>query len=97
MSAFDRHLFGLRLMAKELGMADPDLYADVGWKRSGGDGNFVLSTSFTGYSNVWGGAVPMCLHGYGIFYKIQNHRYSRPNETGSCNKCDCVISEYRSL
>ena len=38
---------------------------------SGGGGNFVLSTSFVGYTTVYGGVVPMVEHGYGCFYKIE--------------------------
>lgn len=37
---------------------------------SGGDGNFILSTSFIGYSIVFGGVAPMCANGYGTFYKM---------------------------
>lgn len=39
-------------------------------KASGGDGNFVLSSSFLGYTSAWGGVAPMTQDGYGIFYKM---------------------------
>lgn len=52
---------------------------------SGGDGNFLISTSFIGYSNVWGGVAAMCTDGYGTFYKIMPDRfvfeYWRPQQT----------------
>ena len=41
---------------------------------SGGDGNFTLSTSLSGYSRVCGGMGPMTLEGYGIFYTIESDR-----------------------
>lgn len=70
----DRHLMGLRMIAKENGQPDPQIFADPAWKLSGGDGNFILSTSFTGYSNVYGGVCPMCEHGYGTFYVMTDER-----------------------
>lgn len=41
---------------------------------SGGGGNFILSTSCIGYTTVCGGVAPMCPHGYGVFYCIQEDR-----------------------
>jgi hypothetical protein len=35
----------------------------------------VLSTSFVGYTPVYGGVVPMVEHGYGTFYKIEQDWY----------------------
>lgn len=37
---------------------------------SGGNGNYVLSTSLTGYERGFGGVVPMRKDGYGIFYNL---------------------------
>ena len=31
----------------------------------------MLSTSFVGYTSVYGGVVPMVENGYGCFYKIE--------------------------
>jgi carnitine O-octanoyltransferase len=42
---------------------------------SGGDGNYVLSTSLLGYRPVFGATWPMVEDGYGSFYSIQNDRY----------------------
>ena len=42
---------------------------------SGGDGNYILSTSILGYSQVLGVTWPMVEDGYGAFYSIQNDRY----------------------
>lgn len=44
----DRHLLGLRMIAKEIGEPDPKIFADPAWTLAGGDGNFILSTSFGG-------------------------------------------------
>ncbi|OXB84701.1 UNVERIFIED_CONTAM: hypothetical protein H355_001178, partial [Colinus virginianus] len=41
---------------------------------SGGGGNFVLSTSLTGYTRFSGCALPMVHHGYGFFYAIRDDR-----------------------
>ena len=41
---------------------------------SGGDGNFVLSTSLSGYRTVHGGMGPMTQDGYGVFYTMENDR-----------------------
>ncbi|KAJ1522943.1 hypothetical protein ONE63_002082 [Megalurothrips usitatus] len=66
----DRHLFGLYCIAEENGMPIPELFQDPSYVKSGGGGNFVLSTSLVGYTPVGGGVGPMCLDGYGIFYNI---------------------------
>uniref|UniRef100_A0A8C5QWS7 Peroxisomal carnitine O-octanoyltransferase n=1 Tax=Leptobrachium leishanense TaxID=445787 RepID=A0A8C5QWS7_9ANUR len=41
----------------------------------GGGGNFVLSTSCLGYTNVHGAVVPMTRDGYGFFYRIRDDRF----------------------
>lgn len=66
----DRHLFGLYCIAEENNLPIPDLYKDESYTKSGGGGNFVLSTSLVGYTPVGGGVAPMCLDGYGIFYNM---------------------------
>jgi len=61
---------GLKLLKKFLhNHTSPDLACF-----SGGGGNFVLSTSFVGYTPVYGGVVPMVAHGYGTFYKIEQNK-----------------------
>nr|DBA25203.1 TPA: hypothetical protein GDO54_012759 [Pyxicephalus adspersus] len=72
---FDRHLLGLLLIAKEQGMAVPELFTDPAFTKSGGGGNFVLSTSLVGYTNVHGAVVPMIHDGYGFFYRIRDDRF----------------------
>ena len=42
---------------------------------SGGGGNFSLSTSFVGYSTVYGSVVPMTQDGYGCFYHMPHNKY----------------------
>ncbi|KAM4705893.1 peroxisomal carnitine O-octanoyltransferase [Rhinophrynus dorsalis] len=72
---FDRHLLGLLLLAKEQGLPVPELYTDPAFTRSGGGGNFILSTSLVGYTNVHGAVVPMIPEGYGFFYRIRDDRF----------------------
>ena len=42
---------------------------------SGGDGNFVISSSLTGFTELHGGMAPMMEDGYGIFYSINKDRF----------------------
>ncbi|KAL0985401.1 hypothetical protein UPYG_G00156420 [Umbra pygmaea] len=71
---FDRHLLGLYLIAKEEGLPVPDLFTDPLYSKSGGGGNFVLSTSLVGYTTVLGAVAPMVKSGYGFFYRISDDR-----------------------
>ncbi|KAM3872650.1 peroxisomal carnitine O-octanoyltransferase-like [Diretmus argenteus] len=71
---FDRHLFGLYMIAKEEGRPTPDLFMDPVYAESGGGGNFVLSSSLAGYTTVLGAVAPMVHHGYGVFYSIRDDR-----------------------
>nr|XP_046188407.1 peroxisomal carnitine O-octanoyltransferase-like isoform X3 [Oncorhynchus gorbuscha] len=71
---FDRHLLGLYLIAKEEGLLMPDLFTDPLYSKSGGGGNFTLSTSLVGYTTVLGAVAPMVHHGYGFFYRIGDDR-----------------------
>ncbi|KAM6936125.1 peroxisomal carnitine O-octanoyltransferase [Lycodopsis pacificus] len=71
---FDRHLFGLYLIAKEEGRPTPELFMDPLYAKSGGGGNFVLSSSLAGYTTILGAAAPMVHHGYGFFYRIRDDR-----------------------
>ncbi|XP_068942217.1 peroxisomal carnitine O-octanoyltransferase [Petaurus breviceps papuanus] len=72
---FDRHLLGLFLIAKEEGLPIPELYTDPLFNKSGGGGNFVLSSSLLGYKRVNGVVVPMIHSGYGFFYHIRDDRF----------------------
>ncbi|XP_064630184.1 peroxisomal carnitine O-octanoyltransferase-like isoform X2 [Lineus longissimus] len=81
----DRHLLGLRLIAAENNIPDPLIYKDKAWTKSGGDGNFILSTSMTGYSTILGGVSPMCKNGYGTFYRVPS---SYINMVLTCFKSD---------
>uniref|UniRef100_A0A7N8Y5C0 Carnitine O-octanoyltransferase n=1 Tax=Mastacembelus armatus TaxID=205130 RepID=A0A7N8Y5C0_9TELE len=71
---FDRHLLGLYLIAKEEGLPTPELFLDPLYTKSGGGGNFVLSSSLLGYTTVLGAVAPMVHHGYGFFYRIRDDR-----------------------
>ncbi|XP_046356169.2 peroxisomal carnitine O-octanoyltransferase-like isoform X1 [Haliotis rufescens] len=72
MNGCDRHLFGLYLTAKEEGLPMPDIFTDATFFKSGGGGNYVLSTSSIGYTSVYGGVSPMCRNGYGCFYRMDS-------------------------
>uniref|UniRef100_A0A8P0SWL3 Peroxisomal carnitine O-octanoyltransferase n=1 Tax=Canis lupus familiaris TaxID=9615 RepID=A0A8P0SWL3_CANLF len=72
---FDRHLLGLLLIAKEEGLPVPELFTDPLFSKSGGGGNFVLSTSLIGYLNMLGVVAPMVHNGYGFFYHIRDDRF----------------------
>lgn len=84
---FDRHLLGLKqtltIMNKGCGpkRACPEFLKDDTWKRAGGDGNFLLSTSFIGYMEneepgTIGYVAAMRPDGYGCFYRIGKNRIS---------------------
>ncbi|KAF0879424.1 peroxisomal carnitine O-octanoyltransferase [Crocuta crocuta] len=73
---FDRHLLGLLLVAKEEGLPVPELFTDPLFSKSGGGGNFVLSTSLVGYWRILGLVVPMVHNGYGFFYHIRDDRFN---------------------
>ena len=70
----DRHLLGLYLVCVEDGMPIPELYTDKGYTATGGNGNFVLSTSCIGYFKGQGSTVPMLEDGYGFFYRINDEK-----------------------
>uniref|UniRef100_A0A1A9WIF7 Choline/carnitine acyltransferase domain-containing protein n=1 Tax=Glossina brevipalpis TaxID=37001 RepID=A0A1A9WIF7_9MUSC len=55
----DRHLFGLWCVAYRNQMKIPDLYSDPLYLKSGGGGNFLLSTSTLGYTVNVGFVAPI--------------------------------------
>lgn len=69
-NGFDRHLFGLWCIATENNIPIPEFYDDPMYAKSGGGGNFVLSTSTLGYSINVGFVAPMVVDGYGVFYSM---------------------------
>ncbi|XP_022102339.1 peroxisomal carnitine O-octanoyltransferase-like isoform X2 [Acanthaster planci] len=71
----DRHLFGLQIIAMEEGLPVPALYTDPAYTKSGGGGNFILSTSCAGYSGSLGEVAPMCDDGYAVFYTIADNNF----------------------
>nr|XP_057939643.1 peroxisomal carnitine O-octanoyltransferase isoform X2 [Doryrhamphus excisus] len=88
---FDRHLLGLYLIAKEEGRPTPALFTDPLYAKSGGGGNFVLSSSLVGYTTVLGAVAPMVHHGYGFFYRINNDRVVISiSAWESCRQTDAV-------
>ncbi|XP_055889957.1 peroxisomal carnitine O-octanoyltransferase-like isoform X2 [Biomphalaria glabrata] len=72
----DRHLLALWLTAKEENLPVPQIYLDPSYAKSGGGGNFILSTSCIGFSTVIGGVLPMCENCIGTFYRINDDRLS---------------------
>ena len=70
----DRHMLGLYLVSLEEGHEMPEIFIDPAFMKSGGGGNYVLSTSCSGYWSICGGVPPMREDGYGTFYAIENHR-----------------------
>ncbi|PIO66229.1 hypothetical protein TELCIR_12063 [Teladorsagia circumcincta] len=82
----DRHLYGLQkaleIVRKESDtpVGQPAIFTDEAYKISGGDGNFLLSTSFIGYMGEndelgsFGYVTAMRPDGYGAFYRIGKDR-----------------------
>ncbi|XP_039268279.2 peroxisomal carnitine O-octanoyltransferase-like isoform X1 [Styela clava] len=68
----DRYMLGIAAIANENGEKLPEIFSDSSFEKSGGNGNFILSTSFSGYANAAGSAMPMRDDGYGAFYKIND-------------------------
>eukprot|EP00057_Strongylocentrotus_purpuratus_P031781 XP_785639.4 PREDICTED: peroxisomal carnitine O-octanoyltransferase [Strongylocentrotus purpuratus] len=66
----DRHLLGLYFISDEMGIPPPEIFLDPGFVKSGGGGNFVLSTSLSGYKPCLGMVPPMCQDGYFFSYRI---------------------------
>jgi hypothetical protein len=42
------------MIARELNLDLPEIYKDPVWKKSGGDGNFIISSSCVGFTNSLG-------------------------------------------
>lgn len=70
----DRHFLGLYLTSLEEGIELPQIFSDPAFMKSGGAGNYILSTSCAGYWSICGGLPPMRPDGYGTFYGIENNR-----------------------
>ncbi|KAH9513266.1 hypothetical protein Btru_034508 [Bulinus truncatus] len=97
--ACDRHLLALWLTAKEENLPVPELYQDSSYAKSGGGGNFLLSTSCIGFSTVIGGVLPMCENCIGSFYHINDNRLSfyvttwnADKDTSSSGFADAICS-----
>ena len=39
-------------------------------QNSGGDGNFLISSSCIGFTDMYGGCYPMATNGYAVLYRI---------------------------
>ncbi|PIC17331.1 hypothetical protein B9Z55_023611 [Caenorhabditis nigoni] len=78
----DRHFLGLRMSQLALESYGEKITIpfldDPSYSASGGNGNFLLSTSFLGYTEngCFGYVVPMCKDGYGAFYRINASRFT---------------------
>ena len=54
------------------------MFTDPAYAKSGGGGNFLLSTSTSGYTGMSGGTAAMVPDGYGCFYNFETEpRYSQ--------------------
>lgn len=104
---FDRHLFALSCIARENNIEIPSLYNDPLYFKSGGGGNFYLSTSTLGYSICNGCVAPMLTDGYGIFYTMLDNfvwiiisAFSESQVTSSKKFYDsfaCAMDEIKEL
>ncbi|XP_015905270.1 peroxisomal carnitine O-octanoyltransferase isoform X1 [Parasteatoda tepidariorum] len=72
----DRHLLGLYMLSVEEGVPLPEIFSDPSFSKSGGNGNFILSTSCVGYTPLGGCVMPMTEEGYGTFYNIENNKFT---------------------
>lgn len=67
---FDRHLFGLKWRAQELGLKIPDLYEDSNYHKL--QQNIISTSTLSADGLLAGGFGPVSLQGFGIAYNIQN-------------------------
>ncbi|XP_037051225.1 carnitine O-palmitoyltransferase 2, mitochondrial [Bradysia coprophila] len=67
---FDRHLFGLRHMAKINGIEEPALYSDDAYKII--NHNIMSTSTLSSTGLMLGGFGPVTQDGYGIGYSIQD-------------------------
>ncbi|PAA65298.1 hypothetical protein BOX15_Mlig030901g2, partial [Macrostomum lignano] len=100
----DRHLLGLQLLAMESGGPLPSLFTDPAYSKSGGNGNFVLSTSYLGSVTAVGCVAPMCPDGYGVFYRIgpakvlfNLTRWAADPDTSVSRLADCLDDGLRDI
>ncbi|GFS05585.1 carnitine O-octanoyltransferase [Elysia marginata] len=70
----DRHMMGLFLLSQEEGLPVPAVFTDPSFVKSGGGGNYILSTSCIGYTTVLGAVLPMCKDCIGCFYRINENK-----------------------
>ncbi|CAD6193617.1 unnamed protein product [Caenorhabditis auriculariae] len=114
---FDRHLFGLRktLELFNRGCSPkrplPEFLQDDTWTKAGGGGNFLLSTSLTGYMagdelGAYGYVNAMRPDGYGCFYRIGKTRItvtvsdwkgSKSNIDAFCDAISWAFNHLESL
>ena len=94
----DRHLYGIQLIAEEENSPVPKLFSHPSFEKSGGGGNFLLSTSCLGYGVIQGVVAPMTTMGYGTFYRINDERivfsvtsYTDCDETNSQQFADVFM------
>ncbi|XP_042907530.1 carnitine O-palmitoyltransferase 2, mitochondrial isoform X2 [Parasteatoda tepidariorum] len=79
---FDRHLFGLRIMAEKLNQKVPHLFEDPSFVKAN---HFVISTStLFGFYFSGGGFGPVVKDGFGIAYGFLD------------NQLGCLVSSYKT-
>ncbi|XP_014782147.1 peroxisomal carnitine O-octanoyltransferase [Octopus bimaculoides] len=95
----DRHLLALYVLARDNGEDIPAIFTDPAFIKSGGGGNFYLSTSFLGYTTAQGGTLPMVKDGYGIFYHIEEGLIYvfassfKDSDSTDCEKFNSLLTE----
>lgn len=93
----DRHLLGLYLIAVENDYEIPKLYTDPSYKKSGGFGNFVISSSCVGLVEQCGFVPPMIKDGYSIFYGIEDERLSMTISSYKSTSETCPDKLYHAI
>lgn len=103
-SGCDRHLLGLRMISRELKLDLPEIFTDPAWKKSGGDGNFIISSSCIGFTNSLGLCAAMCENGYLMIYCFSDEgivfaltRYTTSKETDLNLICKCLDYAFSSV
>lgn len=83
----DRHLLGLKLMAKEAGLPEPDLLSDPAWTRS--TRHRISSSQVSSPLPLACGFPPLVADGYGCCYNIRAHDFHVAcSSFASCGETD---------
>lgn len=97
---FDRHLYGLRHMAKIHGIAEPALYSDQAHKLI--NHNILSTSTLSSPALMLGGFGPVTHDGYGIGYSIQDEFLGTvftnyPEHTNGPEFVDCLRESFDEI